>query len=438
MEWYFQFTLVVAGILVLLAIRMPLGFVFGVAASAGILFTTGRLNVLTAVSQSLHDMMSDFVLITIPLFVLMAELLSTGGFIPDLYDGVEKWTGRTRGSLAIASIVASAIFAAVCGSSYVAAASLGRMTIPEMINRGYKKSFAAGTIAAGGCLGILIPPSLAFVIFGYMSGASIASLFIAGIIPGIILSFLFILTIVVLTRVYPDIAGTGPEVSWRKKIKAMVKFMPVILVAILLLWAIYTGVATPGEAAALGCLLSLILCWAYGRLNMAQLLAGVRRAVATSGFLLLLMGTAKVLGFMMAKAGILYPLQTVLQTLPTWSFILVLYIILTILGCLLEGTSIIVLTTPIFAPVASKLGIDLIWYGVILVLFIEIALLTPPVGMNCYIVAEVGKKYGVNIEDVFRGAIPFLAALGVTVLIITMIPSLALWLPSTMKQGVAP
>jgi len=433
MEWYFQFTLVVAGILMLLAIRMPLGFVFGVVASAGILFTTGRLNVLTAVPQSLHDMFSDFVLVTIPLFVLMAELLSAGGFIPDLYDGVEKWTGRTRGSLAIASIVASAIFAAVCGSSYVAAASLGRMTMPEMINRGYKKHFAAGTIAAGGSLGILIPPSLAFVIYGYMSGASIASLFIAGIVPGIILSLLFILTIVVLTRIYPDIAGTGPEVSRREKIRAMVKFVPITLVAILLLWAIYMGVTTPGEAAALGCLFSLILCWAYGKLNMALLLEGVRRAVATSGFLLLLMGTAKVLGFMMAKAGILYELQTFLQTLPTWGFILLLYITLTILGFFLEGTSIIVLTTPIFAPAASKFGLDLVWYGVILVLFIEIALLTPPVGMNCYIVAEVGKGSGVKLEDVFRGAIPFIAILGVAVFLITMIPSLALWLPSTMK-----
>jgi C4-dicarboxylate transporter DctM subunit len=433
MEWYLEFILVVAGILLLLAIRMPLGFVFGIVASIGILFTTGRLTVLTAVAQSLHDMLSDFVLITIPLFVLMAELLSAGGFIPDLYDGVEKWTGRVRGSLSIATIIASAIFAAVCGSSYVAAASLGRMTMPEMLVRGYKKHFAAGSIAAGGSLGILIPPSLAFVIYGYMSGASIAALFIAGIIPGIILSFLFILCIVLLTRLYPDIAGTGPEVSRAEKVRSMVKFIPITLLALLLLWSIYRGVTTPGEAAALGCLFSVILCWLYGKLNIAMFLEGVRRAVATSGFLLLLMGTAKVLGFMMAKAGILYELQAALGTLPTWVFILLLYVTITILGFFLEGTSIIVLTTPIFAPLVAKFGLDLVWYGVILVLFIEVALLSPPVGMNCFIVAEVGKEYGVNLEDVFRGAFPFIAALAIAVLLVTMIPSLALWLPSTMK-----
>jgi C4-dicarboxylate transporter, DctM subunit len=433
MEWYFQFFLVICGILLLLAIRMPLGFVFGIVASAGIILTTGRINVLTAVSQSLHDMLSDFVLITIPLFVLMAEILSAGGFIPDLYDGVEKWTGRIRGSLCIATIVASALFASVCGSSYVAAASLGRMIMPEMLARGYKKPLAAGTIAAGGSLGILIPPSLALVIYGYMSGASIAALFIAGIIPGIILSLLFIASIALMTMIFPDIAGTGPEVSLKEKMRVLIKFLPMILLALFLLGSIYLGIATPAEAAALGCIFSVFLCWLYGRLNVTMLLVAMRRAVATSGFLLLLMGTAKVLGFMMAKAGLMYGLQSAFSSLPTWGFILLLYGTLSVLGLFLEGTSIIVLTTPIFAPALSKIGLDLVWYGVLLVMFIEIALLTPPVGMNCYIVAEVGKEYGIKIENVFRGVIPFLIALFLAVGLVTLIPSLALWLPSTMR-----
>jgi len=432
MEWYVQLMLVIAAILVLLSMKMPLGFVFGVVASGGILITTGRLKVLTAVSQSLHDMLSDFVLITIPLFVLMAELLSAGGFIPELYDSVEKWTGRVRGSLSIATIIASAIFAAVCGSSYVAAASLGRMAIPEMLDRGYKKHFAAGSIAAGGSLGILIPPSLAFVIYGYMSGASIAGLFIAGIIPGILLAGLFVLAIFLMARFFPDIAGVGSSVSWGTKIRSALKFIPIVTLALVLLGAIYLGVTTPAEAAAVGCIFSVILCWVYRKLNWQMLLEGVRRAVATSGFLLLLMGTAKVLGFMMAKAGILYGLQEVLTNLPRWGFILLLYATVALLGLFLEGTSIIVLTTPIFAPAVSAMGLDLLWYGVILVLFIEIALLTPPVGMNCYIVAEVGKPFGVRLEDVFRGIPPFVGALILAVILVTLLPSLALWLPSTM------
>lgn len=432
MEWYFQGLLVAIAILGLLAIRMSLGFVFGVVAAGGILLTTGRLNVLTAVSQNLHDMLSDFVLITIPLFVLMAELLSAAGFIPDLYASVEKWTGRLRGSLSIATIVASAIFAAVCGSSYVTAASLGRMTMPEMLDRAYKKHLAAGSVAAGGSLGILIPPSLAFVIYGYMSGASIAALFIAGIIPGAILACLFILCIVVLTKLFPDIAGTGPLVSFAEKLRSSVKFIPVFFIAIMLLGSIYLGFATPAEAAAVGCIFSLLMCWVYGKLSWVMLLEGARRALATSGFLLLLMGTAKILGFMMAKAGIMYGIQEVLTALPKWSFLIVLYFTVALLGLFLEGTSIIVLTTPIFAPAVSAIGLDLLWYGVILVLFIEIALLTPPVGMNCYIVAEVSKSFGVRLEDVFRGIAPFLVALLVAVILVTLLPDLALWLPSTM------
>ena len=432
MEWYFQGLLVAVVILALLAIRMPLGFVFGVVGAGGILINTGRLSVLVALSQSLHDMLSDFVLITIPLFVLMAELLSAGGFIPGLYESVEKWTGRLRGSLSIATIVASAIFAAVCGSSYVTAASLGRMTMPEMLDRAYKKHLAAGSIAAGGSLGILIPPSLAFVIYGYMSGASIAALFIAGIIPGFILASLFVICIIVWTELSHDIAGTGQQVSWGEKFRSSIKIIPVVLLAIIVLASIYLGIATPAEAAALGCLFSLLLCWLYRKLNWKMLLEGVRRAVAISGFLLLLMGTAKVLGFMMAKAGIMYGLQGVLTALPKWSFLFVLYFTVALLGLFLEGTSIIVLTTPIFAPAVSAIGLDLLWYGVILVLFIEIALLTPPVGMNCYIVAEVGKSFGVSLEDVFRGIGPFLVALLIAVVLVTLLPDLALWLPSTM------
>ncbi len=432
MEWYVQGLLVAIAILALLAIRMSLGFVFGVVAAAGIIISTGRLNVLTAISQNLHDMLSDFVLITIPLFVLMAELLSSAGFIPNLYESVEKWTGRIRGSLSIATIVASAIFSAVCGSSYVTAASLGRMTIPEMLDRGYKKHLAAGSVAAGGSLGILIPPSLAFVIYGYMSGASIAALFIAGIVPGLILASLFILCIIVLTRLFPDIAGTGRPVNMREKLRSSIKFIPIFLLAVMLLGSIYLGFATPAEAAAVGCIFSLLLCLLYRKLNWQMMLDGARRALATSGFLLLLMGTAKSLGFMMAKVGIMYGIQEVLGVLPKWYFLLVLYFTVALLGLFLEGTSIIVLTTPIFAPAVSAIGLDLLWYGVILVLFIEIALLTPPVGMNCYIVAEVSKSFGVRLEDVFKGIAPFLVSLLVAVILVTLLPGLALWLPSTM------
>ena len=432
MEWYTGGLLIGVSILALLAMRMPLGFVFGAIGAGGLVIMTGNTNLLMSVVQNLHDMLSDFVLITIPLFVLMAELLSSAGFIPDLYEGVEKFTGRIKGSIAIATIIASAIFAAVCGSSYVTAATLAKMTIPEMLDRGYKETLTTGSVAAGGTLGILIPPSLAMVIYGYMSGASIAKLFIAGIVPGLLLSMLFILVIACWVKLDPKVAAEGEIVSWTDKFRSGAKIVPVMALAIFLLIIIYMGVATPAEAAALGCIFALGLCALYGRFHWKLLFDSCLRTIATSGFLLLLMGTAKVLAFMVSKAGIMYGLQDILSGLPFISFIAILYVTLTILGVFLEGTSILVLTTPIFAPAVVAMGLDLIWYGVILVLFIEIAMLTPPVGMNCYIVAEVGKPYGIRIENVFRGIWPFLIALFLTVILITSFPGIALWLPATM------
>jgi len=431
MEWYIQLSIVAASILCLLALRMPLGFVFGIVGTTGIIISSG-LSQSIAIVQQMHDILSDFVLITIPLFVFMAEILSLGGFIPDLYNSVEKMTGRIRGSLCVATIAASAIFSAVCGSSYVTAATLGRMTLPEMLSRGYDKKLSAGSVAAGGSLGILIPPSLAFVIYGYMSGASIASLFVAGIIPGALLGSLFILSIMLWTKLFPDKAGMGESSSWMEKLRSSYKIIPVCALAVILLICIYLGVTTPAEAAAIGCIVSLALCVVYKRMTWPILMESFRRTIAVSGFILLLMCTAKILGFMMAKVGIMYGLQEMLSAIPKWHFILILYITVAVLGLFLEGNSIIVLTTPIFAPAVTAIGMDLVWYGVMLVLFIEIALLTPPVGMNCYIVAEVSKSFGIEIQEVFRGVIPFLIALLIAVILITLFPSLALWLPSTM------
>ena len=433
MEWYIQLAIVIAAVLCLLAIRVPLGFVFGIVGTAGIVLSSGLFQSI-AIVQQIHDILNDFVLITIPLFVFMAEILSMGGFIPDLYNSVEKITGRIRGSLCIATIVASAIFSAVCGSSYVTAATLGRMTLPEMLARGYDKKLAAGSVAAGGSLGILVPPSLAFVIYGYMSGASIASLFIAGIIPGLLLGTLFVLSIVIWIKIFPDKAGFGEQVAWIDKLKSSYKVIPVCLLAIVLLVCIYLGVTTPAEAAAVGCIFSLLLCVVYRQMTLKIFFDALKRTISVSGFIFLLMCTAKILGFMMAEIGNMYGLQETLSAIPKWQFILLLYITISILGLFLEGNSIIVLTTPIFAPAVSAIGMDLVWYGVILVLFIEIALLTPPVGMNCYIVAEVSKSFGIEIQEVFWGVIPFLAALLVAVILVTFIPGLALWLPSTMGQ----
>lgn len=432
MIWYIELSIVAAAILLLLAIRMPLGFVFGVVGAVGIILSSGFATCM-AIPQQFHDMLSDYVLVTIPLFVLMAEILASAGFIPDLYRAFEKFTGRLRGSIAIATIIASAVLASVLGSSYVATASIGRMTIPEMLKRGYSPRLTGGTVAAGGSLGILIPPSLAFIIYGYMSGASIAALFVAGIIPGILLSAFFILAIVSYVWIFPESAKAGERVEFSEKCKSLLKVAPIVAIAAAVIGSIYLGIATPGEAASIGCICSIILCILYGKFDRQMFQTALQRAVSTSGMLLMLMCTAKVLAFMMSKVGIMYGLQKVLTGLPDFQFILIIILTLFILGMFLEGTSIIVLTTPIFAPALISQGLSLIWFGVILVLFIEVALLTPPVGMNCYIVSEIGKSFNLSLEEVFRGIFPFLAALFATALLIIIFPGIATWLPSTMK-----
>lgn len=432
MPWYVQLSIVAAAILFLLAIRMPLGFVFGVVGAGGIILFSGFASCM-AIPQQFHDMLSDYVLVTIPLFVLMAEILASAGFIPDLYRAFEKFTGQLRGSIAIATIIASAVLASVLGSSYVATASIGRMTIPEMLQRGYSPKLTGGTVAAGGSLGILIPPSLAFIIFGYMSGASIAALFVAGIIPGILLSALFILSIISYVFIFPDSAKSGVHVGFSEKIRSLLKVAPILCLAIAVIGSIYAGIATPGEAASIGCICSVGICILFGKFNKKMIVIAFQRAVSTSGMLLLLMCTAKVLAFMMSKVGIMYGLQKVLVGLPDTQFMLIIILTLLILGMFLEGTSIIVLTTPIFAPALISQGLSLIWFGVILVIFIEIALLTPPVGMNCYVVAEIGKSFNLRLEDVFSGILPFVVALIATAILVIIFPEIATWLPSTMK-----
>ncbi len=433
MEWYIAALGAIGLLLFLLAIGMPIPFAFASVGAIGIYISCG-FGKLFIVAQLSHDTLVEFILITVPLFIFMAEVIFAAGFSKELFNAFEKWIGRLPGGLALASIGTCSLFSAVCGSSWVTAATIGKMAVPEMLNRGYDKRLASGALAAGGTLGILIPPSLAFIIYGFMSDTSIGHLFVAGIVPGILLSSCFALIIMGQTTLFPSMATPPEPSSWKERLHATVAIWPVVLVAIVVLGSIYLGVTTPSEAAAVGSMLSLILSFAYRRMGLRDLGNALVRTLYTTGFILFLLIGAKIFSFLLADQGVANALAQICESLGSPLYILLgTYVLLTIMGMVMEGMSILVLFTPVFVPILKAVGFDQVWFGIILTLFIETALITPPVGINCYIIRDITTPYGVGLGDIFKGVLPFLVGLFVTIALVTIYPNLVLWLPGTMR-----
>lgn len=433
MDWLYALIIGIGGLLFLLAIGMPVSFAFGITGVIAVLLTGGT-GKLFLVAQLYHDTLLDFVLLTIPLFIFMAEVILEAGFTDALFKAFEKWVGRLPGGLALAAIATCSLFAAVCGSSWVSAATMGKLTIPELINRKYDKRMAAGTLAAGGTLGILIPPSLPFIIYGLMTETSIGHLFIAGIVPGIILSLCFCAVIVTLVTQFNFSAPPSEKSTWKERVTSLLAIWPVLSVALIVIGGIYLGVTTPTEAAAGGSMFALVISLVYRKMSWKGLVNVLTRTLYTTGFIMFLVPGAKIFAFFLADQGVPREIIRVTDFLGSpLLIILFTYAILTIAGMFLEGMSMLVLFSPILAPVFKAIGFDPIWSGVILIIFIEMAFLTPPVGMNCYIIRQIVEPWDISLTDVFKGALPFLIALFFVIFLITLIPNIVLWLPNTMK-----
>jgi C4-dicarboxylate transporter DctM subunit len=433
MEWYIAGISAIGLLLFLLAIGMPISFAFALVGVIGV-FVTGGTGKLFIVAQLAHDTLCDFVLITVPLFIFMAEVIFSAGFSKGMFNAFEKWVGRLPGGLAIASIGTCSMFAAVCGSSWVTAATIGKMAVPEMLNRGYDKRLASGSLAAGGTLGLLIPPSLAFIIYGFMSDTSIGHLFMGGVVPGIILSTCFALVIIGQVKLFPSMARPPEPTTWKERVQGVISIWPVLVVAIVVLGSIYLGVATPSEAAAMGAMLALMLTFVHGKMDWNTLVDALKRTLYTTGFIMLLLIGAKVFSFLLADQGVPDALAHICHSLGSPYYILLTtYILLIIMGMVMEGMSILVLFTPVFVPILKTVGFDPVWFGITLTLFIETALITPPVGINCYIIRDITIPYGVELQDIFKGIWPFLVALIATIILVTIVPNLVLWLPGTMR-----
>jgi C4-dicarboxylate transporter, DctM subunit len=377
--------------------------------------------------------MNSFTLTAIPLFILMAEIMQHSGLSFRIYRGLSKLVCVIPGGLLQTNIAGCALFAAISGSSVATAAAIGTVALPQLIQRGYHRPLAAGSLAAGGTLGILIPPSIAMIVYGTFTETSVSKLFMAGIVPGLLLTGLFMLYVLVHALLRPEIAPRekGPQ-NLAEFGTAAADLVPFAVVIGGTMGSLYFGWVTPTEAAAVGCLLAFFVSAIWGRLRWQELRTAVISAVMISGNILLIVYTAFVFSYAISVAGVGESLTSwmVGLKLSRLEFFFALFILYTILGCLVESLGMIVITVPLLYPVLLKYGIDPVWFGIILVLFIELGQISPPIGINLFVIQSI---WDGKLSDIVWGTIPFHLLMFVLLVALVFWPEIALWLPNHMS-----
>ena len=388
---------------------------------------------LTSYGNQLWSFMNDFLLTSIPLFVLLGELLLRSGVTDRMYHTLSLWLSPLPGGLLHTNIGASSIFAAVSGSSVATAATISTVALPEFRKRRYSEKLVLGSIAAGATLGILIPPSVNLIIFGALTNTSIGQLFVAGIIPGVCLTLLFMLSLVVIARMFPGTAERSTDVvPLSKKLRSLVHLVPPGVMFFVTMGAIYFGWATPTEAAGVGVVLALGIAAIYGGLSWQMLHEAFLSTMRTSALCILIITAAFYLNFVIGVMGVPQAMTEFVASMGVTQLelILVLVVFYLVLGCFIETLSMMVGTIPIVFPIIIHAGIDPIWFGIFLVLMMELALITPPVGMNLYVVQGI-RGQG-SVTDLFVGILPFVGVIALFVAIIIVFPTIVTWLPSLM------
>ena len=371
---------------------------------------------------------TDFILLAIPLYVLLGEILLHAGIAERTYKALDRWLSWLPGGLMHANIGTSAMFAATSGSSVATAATITTVALPQARKYGYGESLFAGSIAAGGTLGILIPPSINLIVYGFLTNTSIPRLFMAGIVPGILLSFLFMLCILVACLIKPSLTSGKHIATWNERFSSLKDLLPVMFIFFIVIGSIYAGFATPTESAALGVIAALILAASHKKLNFKILTDIMEGTMRTTAMIMLILMAAYFLNFILASIGLTDKLTVFVNNLGLSPFntLLVIIGLYVVLGFFVETLSLMVITIPIIAPVIVDLGYDLIWFGVLLILLIEMALITPPVGLNLYVVQGVRQRG--SISEVMIGSIPFVIMIALMIAILVMFPNMALFL----------
>ena len=418
-------------VVLLLFFRMWIGLAMALVGSVGILYLQGFKQAFGVVSTVPYETVAYYPMTALPLFVLMGVVVGNTSIGEDLYYAVYKWIGSLRGGLASATVLACAVFAAITGSSATGTVLMAKVALPQMRKYKYDDALAGGCIVSAGTMGILIPPSMGLILYGLLTEQSVGKLFIAGFLPGVLLTILFILAVTVTTAFRPAAGPAGPKTTFKVKVASLKRTWHVVLLFLLVLGGIYQGFFTPTEAGAIGAFGALVIVAATGQLSRSIFVGILKEAGATSAMIFLIVIGAFIFMKFLGISKLPFALVEIIEQLKVSKFIvfagiIILYIIL---GMFLEVYSAVTFTIPIIYPVIVALGFDPIWFGVIVVLVIEMGLITPPVGMNVFI---LGGMTGIPLQTIFRGIVPFLTAMVICIILLAIFPDIALFLTRTM------
>ena len=419
--------------LILLATGMPIAFALGSTALIFMLWTDG-FSAVMYMADTVFSGLDDFTLASIPMFIIMGAAVASSRAGSDLYEALNRWLYKVPGSLVISNIGACALFSALTGSSPATCAAIGKMGIPEMRRRGYAADLATGSIAAGGTLGILIPPSVTMILYGIASETSIGRLFIAGILPGLMLTGLFIAWALFLSwRRGTAKLNIDVSFTWAQRFELLPRLLPLLAVVVGVIYALYGGIATPSEAAGVGAALCLIMVIVIYRMwHWSAIWAIVRDAIRESGMLLLIIGMSVLFSYAMSSSLVTQSIAEAIAEMDVnrWVLLGLINLLLLVLGCFLPPAAIILMTTPIILPVISAAGFDPIWFGVVLTINMELGLITPPVGLNLFVINGITPD--VSLTTILRGAVPFMLCMVLSIVLLCFFPEIATWLPTAM------
>jgi len=422
-----------AAVLILAFLRMPLGVALGLVGLVGFSELSSYRAGMSNAARLVIDSGQSYGLSVVPLFILMGLMVDRGGMAKELYRAAYAFLGHRRGGLAMSTIVACGLFSAICGSSLATAATMSKVSMPEMRRYKYDDSLATASIAAGGTLGILIPPSVILVIYGLITNASVGKLFIAGVLPGIIGVLFYLMAVMFVVSRNPAAGPAGEKTNWRNRLVALRDVWTTLGLFIFVIGGIYVGAFTPTEAAGMGAAGAIAIAYFRGALSLQVLLEVARETTMTTAKLFLVVFGAMIFSNFVNRAGLPDGLLNIAQgfDFPPLGVIFMILLIYLVLGCVFESLSMILLTVPIFAPLVEGLGFDLIWFGILVVVATEISLITPPIGMNVFVLKGVLKD--VSVKTIFRGVTPFWVADIFRIMLIALVPAIALFLPSMMQ-----
>ncbi len=431
-------TILLFGALILfLALGLPLAFVLGGVGIVGCYFLWGEKGLFLSAAQA-YGAMGKFTLLAIPLFVFMAMVLERAGVADDLYKMMHRWMGPVNGGLAIGTVLICAIFAAMSGISATATVSMGLIALPAMLSRKYDKIMAMGCISGGGALGILIPPSVPMILYATLTGESIGGLFAGGILPGILLTVIFIIYIAVRCFFQPHLGPALPKeerASWEEKLSSLKAVILPILIIIMVLGSIYFGVCTATEAATLGAVGAVFSAGVYGKLNWELLKEACYRTGSLTGMIVWILIGAYCFTAVYTGTGAHELMERLLLSIPggRYAILITMQIVFFILGCFLDPAGIIMICTPVFVPVIKALGFDPLWFGVLFIMNMEMGYLTPPFGFNLFYMKAIAPP-GITMTDIYESIVPFVILQGIGLIIVIIFPEIALWLPQQMAR----